>query len=340
MIAATYFDARTTRRQPVTLLLHKGIFAMSGDGIRRSVKVSQLIISERLEHAPRIVHLPDGGRIEIDDPQFNKLLGKSGYRDPWVVRWQQRWMLSLCALASLLALLIAGYQWGLPWAADKIAQHVPASIEKKIGDEGLKLLDAGYMQPSKLDPVDQARLQRLFSELKQPRGEKTVYRLEFRDSKIGPNALALPNGVIVMTDQLVMLAHSDQAVLAVLAHELGHVHRRHSLRRLMQAIGVGVMINLFIGDVSSALAAVPTLLLDQKYSRDFEREADQYAIDMMQANGIPLSPMAELFRKMKIDAEDHEDGEGDEGSELLDYFSSHPSDDERIARLKAADKAR
>lgn len=343
MIAATYFDGHTTRRRPVTLLLHKGIVAMSGDGIRHSFKISQLVISERLEHAPRIVCLPGGGRIEIDDPRFNKMLAKSGYRDPWVVGWQQRWMLALCALVSLLALLLAGYQWGLPWAADRIAQHVPASIEKKIGDEGLRLLDAEYMQPSKLDPVDQARLQRLFSELKQPRGEKTAYRLEFRDSKIGPNALALPNGVIVMTDQLVMLARSDQAVLAVLAHELGHVHRRHSLRRLMQAIGVGVMINLFIGDVSSALAAVPTFLLDQKYSRDFEREADQYAIDMMHANGIPLTPMAELFRKMQVaDADEHDvhDHEDDEDAELLDYFSSHPSDDERIARLKAADKAR
>src|ERR1019366_6498522 len=99
-----------------------------------------------------------------------------------------------------------------------------------------------------------------------------------------------PNGAIVMTDQLVQMAGNDQAVLGVLGHELGHLQRRHSLRHLLQALGVGVVLNLWIGDVSSALAAMPTFLLDQKYSRDFEREADQYAIDMMHVNNVPLAP--------------------------------------------------
>lgn len=375
MIEATYFDGQTTRRQPVTVIIHKRVVAMRGAGVHRTMRLSQLDISERLQRAPRILRFPDGGSIEVSDPKLDKMLAANHFRDPWVVRWQQNWPLSLLALISLLALLISGYQWGVPWVADKIAQHLPTSIEKKIGDQELKMVDARYMTPSKLDPVDQARLQRLFSALKQPRGEKTTYRLEFRNSRVGPNAFALPNGVIVMTDQLVLLAKNDQAVLGVLSHELGHLQRRHSLRHLLQALGVGVVLNLWIGDVSSALAAIPTFLLDQKYSRDFEREADQYAIDMMHANGVPLSPMAALFEKMAkadasggkgthkpadhaadtagntsdSDAEDDEDDEDDEAPEVpskdgakrkapLEYFSSHPSDEERIARLRAADK--
>jgi Zn-dependent protease with chaperone function len=373
MIDAIYFDGRTTRRQPVTMVMLKGVVAVRGDGIRHSMKLSRIDISERLEHAPRIMRFPDGEYVEISSPGLDKLLAANGYQDPWVVRWQQNWLLSLSALISLLALLIAGYQWGLPQAADKIAQHLPAALAQKIGDAQLKLIDAGYMQPSTLDPVNQLRLQRLFSELKQPRGEKTSYRLEFRHSQFGPNAFALPNGVIIMTDQLVMLANNDQAVLAVLGHELGHVQRRHSLRRLLQVLGVGVVINIIIGDVSSALAALPTFLLDQKYSRDFEREADQYAIDMMLANSVPLAPMAQLFEKMRDahttgygndqskdsaghtadsttrDGQDENDEQDDEAPKNgpkgktrrdapIDYLSSHPSDEERIARLLAADK--
>lgn len=338
MIIATYFDGQTTQRRPVALTVHKGVVAMNGDGIRRSIKISRLDISERLEHAPRILRLPGGGCIEIADSRLNSLLAANGYRDPWVVRWQRHWPLSLFALISLLALVITGYQWGLPWAADRIAQHLPASVERKIGDEQLRLLDAGYMQPSRLDPVDRARLQRLFSELKQPHGEATAYRLEFRDGRMGPNAFALPNGVIVVTDQLVTLARSDQAILAVLGHELGHVQRRHSLRRLMQALGVGVLVNLFVGDVSSVLAATPAFLLDQKYSRDFEREADRYAIDMMRANRIPLSPMADLFEKMRGSRAAEQGGRAAQ-KDAPEYFSSHPGDDERIAKLRAADKA-
>lgn len=363
MITATYYDGQTARAHPVMLLIHKRIVAISGEGVRRSVRLSKLKISERLEHAPRILRLPEGGYIHSSDPALDRLLRKNGYREPWVVRWQIRWPLSLLALVSLIAVLISGYQWGLPWAADTLAQHLPASMEKRIGDEQLWLMDDGYLQPSRLAPEEQARLRQLFAQLRQPDGTKTAYRLEFRHSKIGPNAFALPNGVIVMTDQLVKLASNDQAVLAVLGHELGHVQRRHSLRRLLQALGVGTVVNLLVGDVSSVLAAAPTFLLDQKYSRDFEREADQYAIGMMRANGMPLSPMADLFEKM---AAVHEHKHGHDGgqpagkpnedeedvvprrpqskgkvrrSNPLEYFSSHPSDEERIERLRAADVA-
>jgi Zn-dependent protease with chaperone function len=367
MIDAIYFDGRSARRYPVTLIIHKRVVAMRGAGIRRNVRLSQLDISERLLHAPRILRFREGDFIEVSDPALDTMLAVNRYRDPWVVRWQQNWRLSLLALVSLLALLVAGYQWGLPWAADKTAQHLPASLEKTIGDEELKLIDAKYMTPSKLDPADQVRLQGMFSALIQPRAGKTAYRLVFRHSEVGPNAFALPNGVIVMTDQLVMLARDDQAVLGVLAHELGHLQRRHTVRGLMQTIGVGVVLNLFIGDVSSVLAAVPTFLLDQKYSRDFEREADQYAIDMLRANAVPLSPLAALFEKMRDadergnqassihesadepagstdDDEDEEEppvapGKGKAKRDIRsEFFSSHPSDDERIARLRAADR--
>jgi Zn-dependent protease with chaperone function len=356
MIDAIYFDGQSTRRQPVTMLIHKRVVSMRGDGVRFSARLSRLGISERLENAPRIVQLPNGGFIEISDTAgFDRMLADNRYCEPRVVRWQQNWPLSLLALVSLLTALITGYHWGLPWAADQIARHLPASVEQKIGDAGLQMIDESYMQPTRLDVVDQARLKRLFAEMKQPYGETVSYRLEFRSSKIGPNAFALPNGVIVMTDELVQLAQDDSAVLGVLSHELGHVRHRHSMRRLLQALGVGVVVNLFIGDVSSALAAVPTFLLDQKYSRDFEREADQYAIDMMQANGLSLSPMAELFEKMRAlhdegdkaaagqspkSAKKGTDRNGEEKNDdhaALEYLSSHPSDAERIAKLRAAD---
>jgi Zn-dependent protease with chaperone function len=372
MIDAIYFDERSTRRQPVTVVFHKGVIALRGTGLHRSVRLSKLRISERLENAPRLAYFPDGGFIEFSDPALERMLAANGYREPWVVRWQQNWPLALLALIALLMVLITGYQWGLPWAADTIAQRVPPSFEQKIGDESLKMMDRSYMEPSKLSAVDQARLRKLFSDMKQPRGEKTPYRLEFRSSMAGPNAFALPNGVIVMTDELVALAANEQAVLGVLSHELGHVQRRHSLRRLMQAVGTGMAINMLIGDVSGVLATLPTLLLDRSYSREFEREADQYAIDMMRVNHIPLSPMAELFEKIGTmrnkparnaengDDEDgthdhEEDWENDDGDDnddgtsrpgeknskrnkTFDYLSSHPSDEERIAKLRAADR--
>jgi Zn-dependent protease with chaperone function len=358
MIDATYFDGLSTRRHAVTLIIHQRVLAMRGQGIQRSMHLSRLAISERLQHAPRILRFPDGGFIEASDHRrLDAMLSANGYRHPPAVRWQNNWPLSLLALAILLSALVSAHQWGVPLAADMLAQHLPASIEKKIGDQGLAMMDKGFLAPTRLAAADQARLRGLFGALKQPRGEKTAYRLEFRASRAGPNAFALPNGVIVMTDELVRAADNDEAVLGVLSHELGHLQRHHAARHVLQALGVGVVLNLWLGDVSSALAAAPMIMLDQKNSRDFEREADQYAIDMMRANTRPLGPMATLFETMAgaaaksvkanepaasnggdTQAGTADDDDADEKRRPPDYFSSHPSDAERIAKLRAADR--
>jgi Zn-dependent protease with chaperone function len=341
MIDASYFDGTTTRRYAVTLIIHKGVASMRGDGVSRSARLAHLDISERLQHAPRILRFPDGGFMEASDHRrLDKMLEGNGYRTPRAVRWQNNWPLSLLALGGLLSILVAGYQWGLPLAADTLAQHLPPSIEKKMGEQGLAAMDRRLLA-SRLSAAEQARLRDLFGALKQPRGEKTAYRLEFRASPMGPNAFALPNGVIVMTDQLVHMAGNDDAILGVLSHELGHVQRHHSGRHLLQALGVGVALNLWLGDAPGAMAAMPAILVRQKHSRDFEREADQYAIDMMRTNGRPLAPMATLFEAMEAPSAEDEDQDQDQErgrkQPMPDYLSSHPSSAERIARLRAMD---
>lgn len=356
MIEGTYFDGQTTLRQPVVLVLHKRIVAMRGDNIKQQHRLSQSKVSERLDNAPRIIYFPDGGCVHIGDRKLDAMLAENGYREPRAVQWQRNWPRSLAALVALIVTLLSAYQWGVPLAADVLARHLPNSLEQALGDQGLEIIDRHYMKPSRLDRADQLRLRKLFSEMRQPRRDKTVYRLEFRSSESGPNAFALPNGVIVMTDQLVMLARNDHAVLGVLSHELGHLKHRHTLRGMMQALGAGLLINLWIGDVSSALAILPTVLLERKYSRDFEREADQYAIDMMRGNHMPLEPMAVLFEKMHAvstavepprrkeeddESERRNDGQGKprpDKRNMLEYFSTHPTDQERIAKLRAGDK--
>ncbi len=362
MLDAIYYDAKSTRRLPVTVVVHKRVVAMRGTGIHRTIHLSQLAISERLQYAPRILRFPEGDFIEVADKKFDQVLKANRYQESWVVRWQQNWPLSLIALVLLVGLLISGYQWGLPAAVEKLAHHLPPSFEAKLGDQTMAMLDKDEVKPSTLALADQERLRRLFAQMKQPRQEQTAYRLEFRNgAKIGPNAFALPNGVIVMTDQLVRLAGNDTAVLGVLGHELGHVQRRHFLRNMLQTVGVGMVFNLIAGDVSSVLAVTPALLLDKKYSRDFEREADDYAIEMMKANAQSLLPIATLFDAMQAEQEEamrrREEDEEEEGQEEQgeprpearrpesgkkaqreppNYLSTHPSNAERTARLRAA----
>ena len=85
-----------------------------------------------------------------------------------------------------------------------------------------------------------------------------AHRIEFRKSRIGPNAFALPGGSIVITDELVALVDGDAAVVTgVLGHELGHVRHRDGMRMLLQASAVGVLASnpLHLGGAIDADAA-------------------------------------------------------------------------------------
>lgn len=368
MTDAMYYDGESARRQPVTLVIHQRVLAMRGaDGLHRSIRLSRLDISERLDHAPRLLRFPDGGHIEVAPALLAPLLRANRYGDGRIVRWQRNWPLSLAALVFLLALLIGAYQWALPWAAERAAGQLPATMLAQMGDSEIATMDRGLMAPSRLPQEQQTRLRDMFAAMRQPDGTHLPYRLAFRDGSIGPNAFALPNGVIVMTDQLVRVAGSDTAVLGVLSHELGHLRHHHAMRGLLQALGIGAVLNLALGDVSTVVAAAPALLLTQNYSRDFEREADRYAITMMQLNHLPLTPMAELFEKMQagrgerdaaLAASEEAQREAREQAQqhpgesptphrlpaprtvtATDFFSSHPSDAERIALLRRADAA-
>jgi Zn-dependent protease with chaperone function len=147
----------------------------------------------------------------------------------------------------------------------------------------------------------------------------------FRKSLIGPNAFALPSGEIVLTDEIVKLVDNDDAVMGILAHELGHVHERHLLRQMIQSSAIGAIATILFGDVSSVAANIPALMLNLHYSREAEREADDYAIAMMKANGIALSNLVLVFEKLKQAAE-----------KSSPYLSSHPPAAERIAHIQAA----
>ncbi len=344
MIDAIYFDGKNSRRHPVTVVIHKRVVAMRGEGLRRNERLSRMDVSERLQHAPRILRFPDGAFIEASDHQhLDRMLKQNRFQDPRVVRWQNNWPLSLLALVSLVVALLSAYQWGLPAGAEALAKRMPDSFGKAVGDKGFAVMEEEMLAPSKLPLAQQEHLRARFAAMARPGGVNTPYQLYFRAGSMGANAFALPNGAIVITDDMVKKAGNDDAVLGALSHELGHVHRRHSARQLLQSAGIGIALNLWVGDVSGALAAVPTILLNQKNSRDFEREADRYGIDMMLANRLSLEPMARLFESMSRGEHEEEEGDAEEGAQQrrvpdFDYLSSHPSDAERVATLRAAVK--
>ncbi|PYM89689.1 MAG: peptidase M48, partial [Candidatus Rokuibacteriota bacterium] len=192
-------------------------------------------------------------------------------------------------------------------------------------------LDRHYLGPSRFDAERRERLAGRFADAATKAAPGVPYRLEFRaTSEESINAFALPGGVVIVLDGLVRFAGDDAAVLGVLGHELGHVAYRHSTRQVLQSVGVGMLAGLLWGDFSGTAASVPLVLGVLKYSRGFEREADDFAIAFLRANEISIGPFYDVLVRL-AEREEHRGI-----ATLPDFISTHPSLAERIEHLLEA----
>ena len=333
-LLANYYDGKSSRRHAVNARLDGDRLRISGDGVERSAALHELRVSEPMGDAPRLLTFPDGAFCEFGDHAgLGALLEQTGFQDHFVVRWQysRRWILA--SLVLCVAIFFAGYRWGLPWLSGKLADDTPEIVLKSISEQVLESLDSHFLAPSALAPERQDALSARFAALKPPTGNPLGHRVVFRANRAMPaNAIALPSGTIILTDDLVRLSANDHELMAVLAHELGHVQARHGMRLILQGSLVGLVTAWFVGDVSSAIAAAPAALLQANYSREFEREADEFARRMLADNDLSSQCLADILLRLENASAD-QSGVGGE-AKLSDYLASHPATAERFDALR------
>lgn len=335
-VSCDYFDGRTTVRQRATLTVLEGRVVVQAQDFRREEPLSAVRVSERMGKAARIVSFTDGAFCEVHDhAALQQLLDATGFREPLVARMQTRWSLALGAVACCALAVVLGYLYALPWLAARAAEHVPASAVESMSAQTLELLDRHLLDPTELPQEVRDRLSKRFAAMTPPEGAKVAHRIEFRAApRVGPNAFALPSGTIVVTDALVELAASDEEVMAVLSHELGHVQEKHGIRQVLQSSVVGLFLTWYLGDLSSLIAAVPAAILDARYSRDHERAADAYAARMLRFNAMSPALLASMLEKLeKSRRDERRDQPGSPSSK--DYLSTHPATDERMRALRS-----
>ena len=334
-VDAVFFDGHSARQHPVQLCIRDDCLQMTGDTASREAPMAELRISEPMGAAPRLITFADGAFCEVrDHATLAHLLAATGHRDRAHVRWQFDWRMVAATCLAFVALALAGYFYGLPLGARLAAPSVPRSAVELMSEQTLAFIDAHLMSPSKLPQEEVEPLTRRFAAMRAPLGATIAHRVVLRDGgRIGANAFALPDGTLVVTDQLYRLADSEDEVIAVLAHELGHTAERHGLRMVLQGSAVGMFLTFYVGDVSSLLAAAPTALLQARYSRDMENEADAYGAAMLRENGLSPALLANMLERL-------EKSHRDKGGALPEYLSSHPETDARIRALRSGASSR
>jgi Zn-dependent protease with chaperone function len=238
----------------------------------------------------------------------------------------------ILTLAVFLLAVVAAYWMAMPLVVNALARRVPQSALDAIGRQTMAALDREVMQPSALPESRRRELTAAFDRLSLAPDLRRVASLEFRRSDaLGANALALPSGTLIVTDGLVELSREDGEILAVLAHEVGHLEGRHGMRAVIQRALLSTLITLIGGDVTSLAAAAPAALLDARYSRGLEREADAFAVATLRANGIAPTRLADILERME-QAHTRAGGGGPSGA--LAYLSTHPTTEERLQALR------
>jgi Zn-dependent protease with chaperone function len=353
MIEAHFFDGHSARLQPVGLDVRAGHLHIDAPGFERSYPLAAVVLAEPFDHAPLVLRLAEATCEVPYGPGRQALLAALGYRRSGVERWQARWPAVLLALVLLLALLGAGFVWGVPAAAERIAAHLPASVDATLGRAALAGMEAqGMVTPSRLSDDRIADVQALLPRAL-PAHPRVPVRLLVRASDtpgaaaLGANALALPDGTIIVTDGMVRLVldknnELDDAgkarLLGVIGHEVGHVELRHATRAMTGSSLTAAVSAALFGDFSAVAAGLPAVLTQMQYSRAMELEADAYAVTVLRRNGLGPDCLADALRAL----ERQQPGQDKIPRWLkrsMTYLSTHPATAERIARLQAA-KAR
>ncbi len=329
---ARLYDGETAVAKPATVSIvdHRLCIAETGGAL----PVADLGIGDWFRGAPRCIALPDGARLHVEDESgsFDTALRGAGYAPGIASRLFGNWR-SAVACAAMLALLVVWIdQQGAGLLARLALPLVPRAVDMQLGQTALAVMDRQWLLPTQLPASRRDALNARFARLMERHPEIT-WALAYRSTRSGePNAFALPGGQIVLLDGLVNRM-TDEEVLAVVAHELGHVVHRHVMNRLVRQAGIYQVAGVMVGDFSTALAATLTGLQGLRFSRDFERDADVFSLQVLREEGLSPRVMADALRELQRAVESR-------SSAFPEFLSTHPATAERIrvAERAAAQK--
>lgn len=316
----------------------------SGAEHRQNYTMVGCQIEPRLGNSPREVNLSEGGLFVTDDHAGIDALTENAHvtkGNNWIHTLESHLGLVLVSTVLVLCLIFASFQYGIPYAAKVVAFTLPEFTENEYIDT-LDILDRAIFDPTKLSNKRQEHVQSLLA----------PYLAEYRDLRpkvffragSGANAFALPGGEIIFTDDFIHLVTSDEEILAVFFHEIGHLKHKHSIRRGLQDSMVTLLLFFITGDLDTAdiITGIPTLMMDFAYLRQFETEADLFSLEQITRYNLSTEAFAnimDLLSKQHHDADSDVNFDDSSDKEVTNnigaYFSTHPPTKQRIELIRS-----
>jgi len=360
MIQGRLYVAGRSQSLPATLYIDHNGFELRSDGQPTvSGLHNELKVSNRIGNIVRKITFENDNVFETKDndaiDEWLNTIAPSFRLMPLVHRLEKNLTFAITSIFIILAVVFSGVKWGVPAVSNVIADSLPASANRVLSSHALQFLDATTLSPSQLPSKQKLKIHQHFEDKIVPLyqgDDKIVFKLHFRrwPSEKGTgvaNALALPDGDIIITDRLIQLAHNEAEIDLILLHEMGHIVGRHALKKVIEGSITAVASSLIFGDISSMAdlgVGVGSFLVSNVYSRHYESQADQFAYEHALTANIPPASLGSILTR--IEQTDHEktpntdikNTTGSEKTQSDDGFSSllstHPSSAQRVSMGK------
>src|SRR5262245_6407923 len=150
------------------------------------------------------------------------------------------------------------------------------------------------------------------------------------------NAFAAPAGHIYIHTQTILVAKNVSELAGVIAHEIGHVQRRHIAENYnrQRNMGIGYQAAVLAASVLGGPAAGTAAQLGgglaataylNSFGREAEMEADTFAVETLPRAGYDPNGLVTFFETLRAES----------GDRPADFLSSHPATADRAAAAQA-----
>lgn len=261
-----------------------------------------------------------------------------------IINWLEIFSFKKAFILSLILLIgLISLRFALTSSINLLVAIFPTKIEEKIGLNAYNSLKYAAFQETELRPDQISKLRSKANAIASVNGLRRVDILFHKSDLFGANALAFPGGPIVVTDDLVKLLDNDTLIIAVIAHELAHIDQRHSLHQIMEIIGIAAVASVLFGATDSLIEEASLVAINlwaSKKSRQFEKEADLFALNYLETSELDKNSLARAIEQLTRHV--CKAAEGLEFQNCLkkdtnSWFASHPSRAERLKYLVSDD---
>lgn len=297
------------------------------DGQIFSASIHDIDITASPGKLPPKIRLPSGWLfVPSSAEKVNEFLVQHGKKSS-LSQLEKNAKAIIVSTLLIVGLTIGSFTHGIPWFSKQVVNWLPHEAHEVLADYVLTSIDEEWLSPSEL-PIEQqdAIRARFYQHLDKLPPAPFAPQLEFRSSDGSPNAFALSGGVIIMLDEMVELAQTEEELDAILLHELGHIYHQHVMHRLVSSSLVSATVAVMTGESSGlidTMVGAGVFVLQSGHSREAEIEADEFAKKSLKKIYGTSEPLAVIFERLQ-----------QESSDIPEWLSSHPEMEKRIQEAR------